>query len=244
MSDRIDALPWDSDFFDLSIGRVELDGASDADLSAFDTEARDRNFDCVYGALDTGRDASNVAVRAQLHGFLLVDQSVQMKRPDVPYVPLPSPSVARAATEDDIEAIAEILPVIAPWSRFGADARFGLEASVRMWRAQVERGIRDDTRLVTVTEDDDGLTGFATQACPGELGVPGYESTTVTKPGTGVADALMAYFFEWAPTGTETSAGWMAVRNIPILRHLHRHGYVISSSRGAFHWWKDGSSYG
>ncbi|MEQ8841479.1 MAG: hypothetical protein RIB98_10880 [Acidimicrobiales bacterium] len=244
MSGRIEALPWDSDFFDLSIGRVVLDGATADDLAAFDAEARDRDFDCVYGALDTGQDDDNVAIRVQLHNFLLVDQSVQMMRPDVPYVPLPSDSVAREATEDDIEAIMEIVPIIAPWSRFGADDRFGLEAGVRMWRAQVERGIRDETRLVTVTEDDSGLTGFATQACPGELGVPGYESTTVTKPGAGVADALMAYFFDWAPGGTATSAGWMAVRNIAILRHLHRHGYVISSSRGAFHWWKDGASYG
>lgn len=244
MSERIVPLPWDSEFFDLAIGRVDLDGASDADLTAIEAEANDRAFDCVYGALDTGNDETNVALRIQAHDFLLVDVSLFLDRPAGPPPPLPTSSVAREATDDDLEAIVEtVIPIIAPWSRFSADPRFGLEAGTRMWRAEVERGLRDDHRLITVTEDDTGITGFATQSSPGEMGVPGYESETVTKPGAGAANALVGYFFDWAGSDTKTTAGWMAVRNIAPTRHLSKHGFLIARTRGSYHWWRDGSSY-
>ncbi len=245
MPDRIEALPWDSDFFDLSIGRVALDGASDQVLTEIETEANDRRFDCVYGGLDTANDETNVAIRIQSHDFLLVDISTFLDRQAIPITRLPTSSVARAATEDDLEAIVTtVIPIIAPWSRFSVDPRFGLEAGTRMWRAAVERGLRDPHRLITVTEDDTGITGFATQSSPGETGVPGYESETVTKPGAGAANALIHYFFDWANASeTNTTAGWMAVRNIAPTRHLSKHGYIMARSRGSYHWWRDGSSY-
>lgn len=242
MSDRIEALPWDSDFFDLSIGRVSLDGVTDDDLVAIGEEARDRGFDCVYGTMDASRDETNASVRAQMHGHLLVDQSILLRRPEQPYEPLPTPSVARPATEDDIEMISGIIPVIAPWSRYGADPRFGIHAATRMWEAWVERGIREDDRMISVTEDDDGITGLGTQSIHGPTGVPCFDSATVNKPGQGVSAALFQIFIEWAPPG-ETTAGWCAARNIAVLRFLERHGYNVGLSRYSFHWWKDGSSY-
>ncbi|GJM38072.1 MAG: hypothetical protein DHS20C19_14390 [Acidimicrobiales bacterium] len=245
MSERIEALPWDSEFFDLSIGRVELDGATDADLTAIETEAYDRGFDCVYGSLVTSDDVTNVGIRIQSHDFLLSDLSTMLDRPAIPITRVPTSAVARAATEDDLATIVEtVIPIIAPWSRFAADPRFGLEASTRMWIAEVKRGLRDDHRLITITEDDIGITGFSTQSSPGEFGLPGYESVTATKPGSGAAHALIHYFLDWVNASeTKTTAGWMAVRNIPPSRALEKHGYMLTRSRGSYHWWREGSSY-
>lgn len=243
MSERIEALPWDSDFFGLSIGKVALDGATDADLDAIDREARDRDFDCVYGRLDATADRTNVGVRAQRHGHLLAEVAILMSRPDRPYAGIATESVARIATEDDIDAVHAVLCDIAPWSRYGADPNFGVEAAEKMFRAWVERAIRDDDRMIAVAEDEDGFTGVSTNVMVGPTGDPCVDFMVVTKPGKGVSGALLQAYVDWAPAGP-LDAGPCAARNLAVLRFLERYDFTMSQSHYLFHWWKEGARYG
>jgi hypothetical protein len=125
---------------------------------------------------------------------------------------------------------------LAPWSRYGADPRFGLEAARRMHVAWVERAARDlDERMLAVTEDETGVTGFSTNV---RSPVPRVDIMGVTKLGSGASWALMAELVEWADGGP-IDAGPCAARNIAPLRFLEHCGFSISRVRYLYHRWLD-----
>lgn len=69
MSERIEALSWDSEFFGVAIGKIDLNDVTDADLVSITAEANDRRFDCVYGQLDPTNDPGYTAINVQNHRF-------------------------------------------------------------------------------------------------------------------------------------------------------------------------------
>lgn len=234
MSGLVEPLAWDSEFFGFAIGRVDLNGATDESLRAIEAEATERAIVCLYGAIDAGEEATPYL--AQTFGHRLVEVAQTFSRPNLPFAPpRPSSSVVRAGTPDDIAALDDAIRTIAPWSRFGADPRFGPEAAYRMHKAWVERAARAEDRLLLIAEDESGVTGVSTQvrAAPTRVDLMG-----VVKPGAGVADALMAAFLDWA--GDEpTEAGPCAARNIAVVRYVQRCGFSISHTRYLFHRWLD-----
>lgn len=234
MADLVELLTWDTEFFGFPIGRVELDGADAERLRAIDAEARDKQIACLYGSLDPTDD---VATRlAQLFGHRLVEVALTFDRPDVPFTPRPSTSTVRPGTLDDVPVVEPAIKTLAPWSRFGADPRFGPDAAFRMHRAWMERAARDgDERALYVAEDDTGVTGVATFV---RSPVPRVDTKGVLRQGSGAADALMVALFEWSGGGP-TQAGPCAARNLAPLRYLERCGFRICRTRYLFHCWLD-----
>lgn len=233
MTALVEPLPWDTEFFGFSIGRVDLDGATPESLEKIDAEAREQGIVCLYGTLDpAGLTAAYVV---QEHGHRLVEVAILFSRPAIPYEGPPTRSVARTATLDDLALLDAEIRTIAAWSRYAADPRFGPEASRRMHVAWAERAIRDDDRMLGITEDESGVTGFSTQ----RLGdPPNIDLMGVTKPGTGASHALMAAFIDWAGPRPVT-AGPCAARNIAVNRFLERGKFSVTRCRYLFHRWLD-----
>jgi dTDP-4-amino-4,6-dideoxy-D-galactose acyltransferase len=234
----IETLDWDSEFFGLRIGRVCLDGATPKSLADIDEEARDRGFECLYGTLDASEAVeATTAYVAQQFGHRLVEVSQLFTRKAAPYVP-PKPTTAtvRRGTLADVEHLEGAFEVLAPWSRFGADPRFGLDAAERMHRAWVERAARDtDQRLLAIAEDESGIIGVSTNVWGA---VPRVDFMGVTAPGSGAAQALMGALMDWADEG-ETQAGPCAARNIAVLRYVEGCGFRVSRVQYLFHRWLD-----
>ncbi|MFT5201547.1 MAG: hypothetical protein ACI9C1_000923 [Candidatus Aldehydirespiratoraceae bacterium] len=239
MSERIEALSWDSEFFGVSVGKIDLNGVTDADLVSITAEANDRRFDCVYGQLDPTNDSGYTAIDVQNHRFQLIETNVLMARRDIPFEGIPTKSNARIATEADIEILHDSLDRLAPWSRFGADPRFGKAAARRMHQAWVERAIRDDHRMLAIAEDEDGVTGISTQVDIGPGGTPCVDLMGVVKPGKGVSGVLLQALFDWAPDGP-LEAGPCAARNIAVLRFLERYNFSVGMVTYTYHWWREG----
>ncbi|MEZ5246732.1 MAG: hypothetical protein R2707_16665 [Acidimicrobiales bacterium] len=231
MSQRIEALPWDSDFFDLSIGQVDLNGADPNVLDEIVIEARDRKFDCVYGSHEPAD--TYTSLHAQDAGFRLVEINQLMKRPPGPFATPPTRSVVRTATEDDLHLISDSLDTLAPWSRFGADPRFGTTAARRLHSAWVHRAVTDPERLATISEDEDGIDGVGTHVW-GEQ--PRIDLLGVIRPGTGAAWQHIAKLIEWADGG-EVLGGPCAARNIAPLRFLEHCGFALTRVTYTHHWW-------
>lgn len=234
MTDLVEALHWDSEFFGFPIGRVTLDGATEGTLRSIDAEAHDKGIRCLYGTLDPTDLAS--AYLAQRFGHRLVEVAITFDRPAMQFTPPVSRATVRRGTVDDLPALEEAIHTMAPYSRFACDPRFGPEAARRMHEAWIARAARDvDERVLFVSEDDSGVTGVST-CVRGD--VPRVDTTGVTKPGSGAADALMAAFFDWADGGA-TEAGPCAARNVPVLRYVERCGFRAKSARYLFHRWLD-----
>jgi hypothetical protein len=234
MADLIERLAWDSEFFAVPIGRVDLTVATAERLRAIDAEAGAGGLACLYGTLDPADETA--AHLVQTFGHRLVEVALTFERPAMPFTPKPTSSKVRRGTLEDLPALEPAIKTLAPWSRFAADPRFGLDAAQRMHQAWMERAVRHtDERALYISYDATGITGVAAFV---RLPVPRVDIKAVTKPGTGAADALLVALLEWARGGA-TEAGPCAARNLAALRHFERCGFRVGRSRYLFHRWLD-----
>lgn len=232
----VEVLPWDSSFFGVGIGQVDLDEVPPERLGDVDAEARELGLDCVYGKLDPSRPTDIVAV--QKAGFDLVEVGIRFRRPAVPFTPRPTRSVVRRGTVEDLERMDQVIEPLVPWSRYAVDPRFGPDAARRLFHAWVERAATctDDTHMLAVTEDEDGITGISTNT---RVGPPRVDLMSVIEKGSGAAWSLMAEAIEWAGGDGAYDAGPCAARNLAPLRFLEHCGFFIHESRYTFHRWLD-----
>jgi hypothetical protein len=234
MAGLVEPLAWDTEFFGFPIGRADLTGADAERLRAVDDEARDLGLVCLYGSIDA--DHAETAYRAQELGHRLVEIAIKLARPAMPFTPRETTSQVRRGTVDDLPSLGDAIATLAPWSRFGADPRFGLAAANRMFHAWVERAARDgDEYMLLVTEDDTGITGLSTHV---RSPIPRVDLMGVLTQGSGAAWALMAGLIEWAHGGA-VEAGPCAARNIAPMRYLEHCGFAIVHTRYLLHRWYD-----
>jgi len=234
MSDLIEPLPWDTDFFGVPIARADLADVDADRLRLIEDAARDAGIACLYGTLEPRHETASYLI--QTFGYRLVEVGITFERPPGPFPPRPSGSEVRPGTLDDLAELEPAIRTMAAWSRFAADPRFGADAALRMHRAWIERAARDtDERALYVAYDDTGLTGVATF---GRSPTPHIDIVGVTKPGTGAADALIRKMVEWG-SGGHSEAGAAAARNIAVLRWLDRNGFRACRTRYVLHRWLD-----
>ena len=235
MTNDIEMLPWDSEFFGVPIGRVDLDGVSPERLVEIETEARDLGIRCLYGTLHEP-GVGHTATMVQGHGHELIEIGLRFRRPDIPFTPKPTKSTARYGTLDDIDMLSESLDTLAPWSRFGADPRFGPDAARRMHEAWVIRAASEPgERMLAITEDETGVTGIATHV---RTPIPRVDLMGVITQGSGASWAMMNLLVEWAGGG-EIEAGPCAARNIAPCRFLEHCGFSIIDVNYQYHLWLD-----
>lgn len=230
-------LPWDSEFFGVSIGRAELDGATPEDLDRIETEARDAGVRCLYGTHDPVDLLASA--RLQERGWLLVEMLSRFQLDPEDQVPVTSQEYrVRAAREADLPAVLDSVATMAPWSRYAVDPHFGLEPARRMHLAWVERAARgrhEDEHRLLVAESEGVTKAFLTRR---RTPAPIIETIGTVAPGSGATHALLADSRAWA--GDEAlSAGWAPARNVQCFRSFARFGFRVAEVRYQYHRWFD-----
>lgn len=236
MRDALEPLSWDSDFFDISIARVDLNGLDSEALEAVKIEARKRGFRCLYGNLDPEPPESSV--EPQRAGFRLMEVGLTLRRTTVEAVrPRHATVRARRGREGDLPHLSDVIETLVPWGRFAVDPRFGPEASRQLYEAWIDRALRapDDERMLAIVEDESGIIGCSTHVMFPE---PRMDLISVTKPGSGASAALMVEFAAWADSPV-LAAGPVAARNIAILRYFERFDFRSAHARYSYHCWLD-----
>jgi hypothetical protein len=234
MTQFVEPLPWDSEFFGVPIGRVDLDGATAETLRAIDDEARESGIECLYGTLDPS--LGDTAYLVQTFGHRLVEVGIAFGRPAIPFTPKPTASKVRRGTAADLPLLDDAITTLAPWSRFAADPRFGPTAARRMFEAWVARAANDgEEHMLLIAEDETGVTGLSTHV---RTPIPRVDLMGVTQQGSGSSWVLMQGLVEWAG-GDAIEAGPCAARNLAPLRFLEHCGFSIVRTRYHFHRWYD-----
>ncbi|MBX3285966.1 MAG: hypothetical protein R2746_08400 [Acidimicrobiales bacterium] len=229
-------LEWDSEFFGLGIGRVELDGLDDAAVAEVEAEARAQGVVCLYGSVEPV-DAQ-LTYRVQELGYRFVENATTFDlRLDEPPIPCPPGVTVRLGTPDDLPALAGMIDGLAPWSRFAVDPRFGLEASRRMQHAWAERGVRpgSDEHQLVLAEDDTGAIAFITRTIHP---TPRVDGVGTTARGSGAARYLIEDARAWAAPHA-LLGGPIASRNVAALRYVSHCNYRVAHVRYLYHRWLD-----
>jgi hypothetical protein len=238
-------LTWDTAFFGVPIGRIDLDGADALALAHAEDDARAAGLACLYGELDpTHLDRIDQVQRA---GYRLMDVALDLEHPtSVLVAPPPTTSTVRVGTRADLPALADQIAVVAPWSRFAVDPRFGCAAARALHEAWVERAANGDAgRLLLVAEDETGIAGMSTLQLPGASSAADGPPTTAridliasTRNSSGAAQALVGYAFACFGPGP-SDGGPIAARNTISLRFSEQMGYRVARARYLFHRWLD-----
>lgn len=238
MTTSFSALPWDSEFFGFPIAKVELTDRSPGELMAIEDAARADGIVCLYGSLDPAAPTASAVVQGL--GWRFVEAAVMASlHPREPQLAQPPGISVRPGTADDLPELAPLVALLAPWSRFAADPRFGQDAALRVQTAWIERAARCTTGefdlVVAVNDDDDAIVASISRAREPE---PVIDTISTLAVGAGAARLLVQVSRAWAGDGP-LLGGPIAARNTTASCFVQTLGYRASWTRYLYHRWLD-----
>lgn len=228
-------LPWDTEFFGIPIGSVDLAGADLGALADVEREARAAGILCLYGRMDPVE--AELSFQVQTMGWHFVEAAITLElRVEEPPIARPPDTVFRLGTPDDVPSVAPIVERMAPWSRFAVDPHFGVGAAARMHAAWLARAVDPDVadHSIVVADVDGEITAFIGRSHRDWR----VDAVGTTRPSSGAARYLIETAREWA--GEQTLLGGpIAARNINSLRYVSHCGYRTHQVEYLFHRWLD-----
>lgn len=231
MSDLVEILEWDSEFFGIKIGRV-APGAGDVSAAAAEADAR--GCVCTYLLLPAG-DAEHL-IAAQRLGFTVIDVRIELS---APRVAVADPAHGCRLADPDIDAgwLASVASRRFTDSRFSIDPGFGHDAAGRMFEAWIARGLAGGQRQVIVLDDRAGFV-----ICGNDESVPEGVIELIATSGTAVRGSgsrLVSGAHEWFLEQRLSSASVVTqAANVAALRLYEKAGYRVRRSDIWLHRWR------
>lgn len=238
MSEICEALPWDSEFFALRIGRVRGCRMTDAQAAEIGVWARLHRIDCLYFLGDPG-DSTTLRVAAR-EGFDLVDLRVtlmaasgrqrQTGRDAFP---------VRPARDGDVQALQQIARVSHRDSRFYRDGRFAHARCDDLFATWIEKSCKGYADAVLVADIDGRPVGYATGhlAAPDQatIGLLGIDPAARRR---GCGHALVRALLDWFGDRGVAQVGVVTQGcNAQALSFYQRSGFEVSSIEIWYHRW-------
>lgn len=236
-------LPWDSEFFDLRIARVQSDRLDAGDLEPLEEWCTGNGIDCLYFLADP--DAPESLIVAEESGFRLFDIRVQLRHvinryPSRPIEEIPGYGL-RALLEHDTPVLMEIAGRIHHITRFWRDPGFPADRCSELYRRWLQRDVTDRADRILVCECTGQPVGYVT--CILDTDSPG--CGTISLLGVheahrqkGMGSRLLRGAIEWF--GSEGVVDVSVVTqgtNISSLRVYQEAGFLIDSMMVWFHRW-------
>lgn len=232
-------LDWDSGFFGVPIGRIDLPpDAAPGETAAAAGAAREAGLACLYAEAPFGSPLASAAAR--LPGAILTDVKTTLVRAvrseeDRTLVE----GVRLGAAAADRRRLMEIAEQVSLKSRFRHDPRFGEAAARRLYREWLRRSIDEGyADEILVGGREGGAAGFVTLAA--KEGIP-----AIILFGVHAADRgrgwggrlLLASAARAAAAGAARMSVVTQGHNVEALRAYIRNGFNIETANLFFHIW-------
>ena len=234
-------LEWDTDFFGIAIGVIHVEHVDGAVIAKAEDDARRAGVRCLYAETDPNDIESSD--KLQRLGYRLVDVAIELEH-RLNVDPPPTRARVRRGAVHDVPHLGDLVDLVAPWSRFAVDPRFGLGAATAMHRAWVERAATNvDGRSLLLAEQDGGITGMLTTSFEDDPSSsdgrrPRIDLVASKEPRSGAAQAMVAHAIA-SFGGASSLAGPIPARNIVSLRFSEQMGYRVRRAEYLYHRWLD-----
>ena len=226
-------LPWDSEFWGITIGRVDATTMSRERAAVIDDWARDHRVHCLY-FLAAADDASAAFV-AEDSGWRLVDVRTELaQRLDDD---ARTSSTLRPASATDLPRLRAIARVSHRDTRFYADPSFPDARCDEFYELWIERSVEGWADAVLVA---DHVSGYVTCHVDDEQhrGSIGLIAVDATHRGRGIGQELVQGALAWMRgRGLAEGAVVTQGRNVPAQRTFQRCGFLSESVGLWFHKW-------
>jgi dTDP-4-amino-4,6-dideoxy-D-galactose acyltransferase len=264
VSDLLELLPWDTEFFGLKIGRVLPSTLDRRSLAEIIHLAEEGKFDCLYFQANP-EDEATVEL-AEGGGFHLVDVRILLEHPfdgrpaPVPRYSTPGDIRLAPARHGDRPALEEIAVETGHTSRFYFDRRFPPDACPRLYRAWLNKAMDDERGLVLVASLEDrpgppgmeraeplGLIACGVEGAPSRLGPSGTGIGVIRlagvksgRRGRGVGTALVQGALDWfRAQGLRGAEVTTQARNVPAQRLYQQMGFFTRRMTLYYHRWTE-----
>ncbi|MBX3203391.1 MAG: GNAT family N-acetyltransferase [Labilithrix sp.] len=237
-SDRVTMLPWDTEHFGVSIGRIDCASLGPDELEKALDACAVPAVACLYCLV--AADEPAVVRVLERRGARFVDVRMTLERSLEGALPTPPPTTRAAVVEGDLEPIRALAATSHRDSRFYADSRFSRERCDELYRIWIEKGVRDE-RAMVITEGPVGEpAGYVSCHVDGQVGTIGLVSVRPDRRGHGVGARLMSGALSWfASAGVTRVSVVTQVRNVAAQRLYQAAGFRTRSVALWFHLWLD-----
>jgi dTDP-4-amino-4,6-dideoxy-D-galactose acyltransferase len=244
MSQAIVPLRWDSDFFEIPIGRIRLSRLDDRQVISLLAEAQSQGLRCLYFEADPD-DAVTVAA-VERHNFHLVDVRVVLEHPfdhhpaPIPRYPLPPELIISPPRQSELPRLQDISAQIGLTSRFHFDKHFAAGEGERLYRLWIENACQHFADIVLIarwsqTGEAVGLITCTRQENIAHIQLAGVHLDHRQR---GVGTGLVQAALDWAK---DQEAHCMQVvtqaRNVPAQRLYQQLGFFTRSMTLYYHKW-------
>ena len=233
---RIEELSWDSAFFGVRIGRLQLRDAPAAQLREAVSEADRRGIDCLYWLVDASDIESSASACGS--GFRLVDIRMTLET-SLDSRRGPGPPQVRPMTEADVPALAALARSSHRDSRFFRDGNFPEQRCEALYEEWLSKAFLSETGAVLVAERDGQPAGYC--ACEvkdgaGRIGLiavdPGARRANL---GTMLVEGALDFF---RCSGIGSAKVVTQGHNIGSQRLYQKTGFLTTSVELWYHRWK------
>lgn len=232
-------LAWDSEFFDLRIGRVSRVRLTEDDVPAIEEWTRTEDIDCLYYLADPQHSES---IRLAEHmGFRLTDTRVTLVRqlPSPAEGPLETSITVRSHRPEDVQALCRIASASHGDSRYYQDGGFDRErcdALFATWIRNSCAGFADEVLVVTCEEEPAGY--LSCHLDPDGSGRIGLTAVGETFRGRSLGTRLIRASIDWfTAQGCDRSVVFTQARNTAACRFYEANGFLRESLRPWYHLW-------
>jgi ribosomal protein S18 acetylase RimI-like enzyme len=234
-------LDWDSDFFGIPIGRIDLPpDAGRTDIEAALRATREVGLACLYAEAPFGSPLA-VAVGG-LPGATLTDVKTTLVRSVRPDKNRDFEEGIRLGAEpEDRSRLEEIVEQVALMSRFRHDPRFGEPAARRLYREWLRRSLDEGyADEILVSGRDGGAVGFLTLNRKAEGPAIDLLGVHAAERGRGWGGRLIrAAVARAAVAGASQLSVVTQGHNVEALRLYIRNGFNIATAYLFFHLWPE-----
>lgn len=229
---NISTLDWDSRFFGLRIGRVDLQTPADAAALLKQYAELKQQYDLLYvfDAVQAGFSAA---------GAQLVDEKILYAKPCEPRQAFYAVSLYQGDKPTD--ALYRLALISGSYSRFRLDSLFPKGSFERLYRRWIETACPAEgtNKQILTFLDSHGVTkGMITIDYQSELGHIGLVAVDTDTQHMGIGSKLMStldgYLFE---RGVKTLEVPTQKANLDACRWYEKNGFSIKSVTSIYHWW-------
>jgi dTDP-4-amino-4,6-dideoxy-D-galactose acyltransferase len=233
-------LEWDSQFFNLRIGRLTPNRLTPEAMPFILDWCRANRIDCIYFLADP--DDSETTRLTARHEFQLVDIRVTLENrwfASAHHSPLPAEKGVRTFRPDDLQALRDMAGRIHQDSRFFFDPHFPRPRSRALFETWIEKSCADAEGKVFIAEFQGKPMGYI--ACrrvnsqTGQIDLVGVDGPA---QGQGLGGRLVKAALSWFSTGHINQAFVVTQgRNLPAQRVYQKCGFVTQSMQLWHHRW-------
>jgi dTDP-4-amino-4,6-dideoxy-D-galactose acyltransferase len=245
LPDLCSLLDWDSKFFGLNIGRVNVSRLSSEMLPRIREWCALHRIQCLYLLADA--DDPETSQLAGLHGFQFVDIRMTLERcAHLKAVPVPSqcPVAIREFQPADLPDLRKLAGQLHLDTRFFFDRHFPSERSRELYGVWMERCCLDPCGRVYVVERESRPAGYIT--CSSGEGQAGRIELVGVEPraqGLGAGYGLVIAALNWLGVeGVRRVTVVTQGRNVPAQRLYQKAGFVTQRVQLWYHLWFQGGS--